>query len=94
MTLQEFKLFCENRADLKELWENLVINALNFREQQISVVLKMRQEDTVLLDKEIVLLRELEYDFIRAKNELCDVCARNNITTPPFTLNKVCDLYA
>lgn len=93
MSRQEFRLFCEHSIDLRELWNNLVINALKFREKKISNVLKMRQEGARLEDKEIVLLEELEDDFIRATDELYNVCARINILAPTFTLNEICDLY-
>lgn len=93
MTLHEFRLFCENTADLRELWNNLVINALKLREQKIKDVLKMRQEGHGLLEKNAVLLKELEYNFISTTDELYNVCIRRNILVPTFTLNKICDLY-
>lgn len=94
MTLQEFRKFCENRADFREPWNNLIVQALRLREQESKDVLKMRRENTALTEGELALLKELKNNFISAKDELSDVCARSNILAPPFTLNEICDLYS
>lgn len=94
MTLQEFRVFCENRADFKELWNNLVVQALRLGEQESKDVLKIRQKNVALTEEELALLKELKDNFISATDELGNVCARNNILAPPFTLNKICDLYS
>jgi len=94
MTLQEFRTLCESRAVLKGLWNNVVTYALRLREEKSKDVLKNRQQGTMLTQEELTLLRELEDDFINAKNELHKACTQDNIKVPLLTLNEICDLYS
>ena len=91
--LQEFRVLCESRKVLRKLWHNLVVCALEFREQKSKYVLRSRQEGT-MLTVELVLLKKLEDNFMSAINELRDVCEQNNIFMTRFTLNEICDLYS
>lgn len=93
MTIKEFKTFCEDRAAFRKPWKSLVIHALKLRKNQCKAVLRMRQ-DNVLSVEESALLKELENNFKSAKSELRQLCARNNISVPSFTLNEICDLYS